>query len=254
MIKRKIIAILSSISMIASMSLSCISAYANEVEEGVVFELAKESTATDKIINISYKGSLNDVAGYQFTISIPESIMETSTITYSGTVGGDSIIKNPNNVNLSGYNSNFVGQVKGEDGLIKLGVLTLTVPESTGEFTITCDSSNYFYYITDADGNEMYAGDTSSLTIGGGSTEVPAGEGQTFVDYKDPHVKVFTANLGETDYSGKTISWVLTRTSDGKLSKPIAAKTDFSGGLDVTLGLKIVGDISDIASAKLVIE
>jgi hypothetical protein len=148
------------------------------------------------------------------------------------------------------------------DGTIYTVKLTFESP-LTSDTTITWNDG---VIESLANGEEIWFddGDPISVTVkanpnagggetGGGSTEVDAGEGQDFITYDDPHVKVFTADLAGTDHEGKTIKWVLTNTS-GKLSEPISATTDFTGGLDVKLGLKIVGDISEIASAKLVIE
>lgn len=263
MINKKILSVLTTITLLSGMCVGLTNVSAAPTEsEPFSFEYVETNDNTTKNINVYYTGeALNECGVINGEIYVTFDINTVSNAKFTlNTVTTDSKWDgNPesNDTYLSeGWNFliSAAEAVFPTDRMI--GTITLTVPEDTDSFNMTIDIDQSYLGGGDM---EMYQSTNPIVvsipkyTTGGGSTEVDAGEGQDFITYDDPHVKVFTADLAGTDHEGKTIKWVLTNTS-GKLSEPISATTDFTGGLDVKLGLKIVGDISEIASAKLVIE
>jgi hypothetical protein len=256
----RIIAIMASVSIVASIAFTTVTSYASNaaVSEGIDLVLAEGTTTeTTKVIDVYYVGELADIISYGFYLNFPANLVTDAKFEIASTGFADNGRTDSyadGKVLIAGSNKDTI-VVK--DGSMLLGTLTLEVPLGTAAFDIALSTSGYEVY------DEWYdekTPDVSVLTIPGakpaGPKPIDANKLGTYAEHDDAVVTVYTATVPAADVE-KTFVWGFLNAegvaSDFTQTAKFEYKTVVSGEAGIVLGLKVVGDMPEGINATLTV-
>jgi hypothetical protein len=258
---KNLVSFFAAASMVFSMSAFSVNA---AVEKGITLEYVASEVATERVVKIYYAGSdlANGVQGGEFYLNVEGADVENATLTLptptkSKFDNPDAPMIEDGSIFFCLFSADGDGVTTADNELI---TITLTVPESTGEFTVSVDTVQS--YMFDATGEIMVECDEESLTIPGATVEEP----KTPYAPTDLTAKRFDAHKDDVpvDAWSTTIDYDTTEVN-GTLKWAISngtniAKVDttvVSGEGSVVYGLFIAGqaaELDTITSVQLIAE
>jgi hypothetical protein len=257
MIKKNLVSFFAASAM--ALSVGIISANA-AVESGMDLEYVASDVATERIVKVYYAGTetpTSGVSGANICLNVVGAdiegvayILPTSTGDVKFDTPEDPVFENGQIF----LNLVAGGRVAAENQ--ELVTFVLTVPEGTGEFTISVDTDES--YLFDGLNEEWYiACDAETLTIPGAKVEEEEEEPETiaatpagkFEKWADAKTQAFKANLTAAQVA-KTVTWKVT---DGTNTKTAAANLGTVTGVDMVIGLIVTNAVNGL-SATVVVE
>lgn len=248
MIKKKLIGLISAISLVSVVGIaSTVSADDSVAELKYNEEL---STPTVKVVDVNYSVSESGLGSFygKFIADCSEENMEYETLVSFDT---DTQYRNEKlTIDWADMSENGEVASSGTHGRLKI-----TVPEGTPEFSVSFTEIAMCSF----DGNDEYYPDDITITIPGATvdnspTPIDAAKLDTYDTYADDAVTAYTAVVPAADVD-KTFEWSF-KNADGVASSftktaKFEYKTVVSGEAGIVLGLKVVGDMPEGVSVTL---
>jgi hypothetical protein len=262
MIKKKILSTIAAISLLSSVCVGFVPAYAAATEtEPISIEYVDTGVATSKQVNFYYVGddlTSNGIVAFELKLklscSMNKDALSLTAPTYAvGEFDGDyyintDILATKNEFSVVG----LVDQcevVKTSDNL--LATVEITVPEGAEDFDLSVLLGSY---VTNIDFEDAELEEAITITIPGAKPAdetVAATSVGTFNEWtEEAAVAAFTATL-TAEQAAKTVTWNVT---DGTTTKTQATTVDttISGENDVVIGLMVKNAVAGLSASVVV--
>lgn len=254
MIKKNLVSFIAAATMV--LSIGAISANA-AVENGIDLEYVASDIATERIINIYYVGDLLEatgVSGTEIYLKIDGATVEDYTLTLPTSTSEFKFDYDKANDASDLSIGSVAFALFSNGGIITdnqlLATLSLTVPEETGEFSVSLDADNYSYLFDGTQDMNEVACEDITITIPGATVEEDKDPfvsataeylGRYDADKTSVPVDAWTATIDWSSYEAtKALNWTLSVNGEEK-SVAAATQTEITGEMTVVYGLAIAG-------------
>jgi hypothetical protein len=247
---RNLVSFFAAASMVLSMSAFSVNA---ADENGITLEYVASDVATERIVKIYYTGSAlaDGVSGCELYFDIDTAVESYTVALPTPTSGSKFDPAEDTGSDLANGKLQFM--LLGDGGVTaannELATLTLTVPEGTGEFTVSIGSESGSY-LFDASAENMIEFFEASVTIPGATVEEDKDPfvsataeylGRYDADKTSVPVDAWTATIDWSSYeAAKALNWTLSVNGEEK-SVAAATQTEITGEMTVVYGLAIAG-------------
>ena len=260
MIKKNLVSFIAAATMV--LSIGAISANA-AVENGIDLEYVASDIATERIINIYYVGDLLEatgVSGTEIYLKIDGATVEDYTLTLPTSTSEFKFDYDKANDASDLSIGSVAFALFSNGGIITdnqlLATLSLTVPEETGEFSVSLDADNYSYLFDGTQDMNEVACEDITITIPGATVEpteetVDAVSEGMFTYWQDaPAAQAFSATL-TAEQAAKSVTWNVTKGED-TVSQATTVDTTVSGDADVVIGLVVSNAVEGLTATVTV--